>query len=105
MLLGYLRRRITAAILAGVDDALLLLLGNGPSDLNDEQAAKKLLALLGDSDAASGTIGNDAKNGKETPLLPASDSAKQLSNDTRTTPEFSVPTRGPGRPRKFQEPA
>ena len=72
---AYFRRKTAESILAGVHDALAS--QNGAAGLIDEQAAKALRALVGDGEAAPGS---------EPPAL------------------TEAPKRGPGRPRKFQEP-
>ena len=72
---AYFRRKTAESILAGVHDALAS--QNGAPGLTDEQAAKALRALVsGEESAPAG----------EPPAL------------------TEAPKRGPGRPRKFQEP-
>ena len=78
------------SLLAGVHDAFAL--GDGPGGLTDEQAAQALRALMGISDAAT-EIDN-----MPSPLSLAAPDA----NGTSALSE--QPKRGPGRPRKFQEP-
>ena len=77
---AYFRRKTMEAILAGANDAIS---ENGSSRLGDEEAVRALRAMLGAGDQAG-----------ETPALPAPQQPA-LSEQQR---------RGPGRPRKFQEP-
>lgn len=86
---AYFRRKTAESLLAGVHDALAG--GNGASGLSDEQAAKALRALAGPADFA-----------------PPSEAASvpQLTGPSPngTTEPSEQVKRGPGRPRKFQEP-
>jgi hypothetical protein len=87
---AYLRRKTAEALLAGVHDALAA--GNGSSGLTDEQATKALRALTGTGESAAS---GDA--GPTPPQLagPAPSGTGEQADQVR---------RGPGRPRKFQEP-
>ena len=90
---AYFRRKATESILAGVHDALVT--GSGPTGLTEEQAAKALQAVVGISAAVAPTP--PAIAGPATPQLTA-------SSANSPTPPAEEPRRGPGRPRKFQEP-
>ena len=87
---AYLRRKAAESLLAGVHDALAA--GNGSSGLTDEQAAKALRALTGTSDPAA-----SVEAGPTPPQLaaPAPNGTGESADQVK---------RGPGRPRKFQEP-
>jgi hypothetical protein len=86
---AYLRRKTMESILAGVHDALTA--GGGPTGLTEEQAARAALAIA--SGAAPAT---------QTADLPG-DPIPQLTSATEPTTTTEV-RRGPGRPRKYQEP-
>ena len=75
----WIRRKTEQAFLAGAHDAIT---GRGGNRLTDEDAARVLRGLLGPADQAG-----------DPPSLPA---PPQSADDE--------PRRGPGRPRKFQEP-
>jgi hypothetical protein len=76
---AYFRRKTMEAILAGANDAIS---DNASSRLTDEEAVRALRAMLG-----------APAQGGDMPALPPP-----------PTPALSEPRRGPGRPRKFQEP-
>jgi hypothetical protein len=76
---AYFRRKTMEAILAGANDAI----SDGGSRLSDEEAVRALRAMLG-----------GAAQGGDTTALPPPPPPPALQ-ETR---------RGPGRPRKFQEP-
>jgi hypothetical protein len=86
---AYFRRKTAESILAGVHDALAS--ENGAPGLTDEQSAKALRAIVGAADAA-GEVGG----------VPTQQLAPPHPNGTPALTE--PPKRGPGRPRKFQEP-
>lgn len=86
---AYLRRRTAESILAGVHDALAA--GGAPTALTDEQAARAVQAI------ASGTT-----PANQTAVLPEKP-IPQLTSAPEPTATTEV-RRGPGRPRKFQEP-
>jgi hypothetical protein len=90
MLWSYLRRKAGAAFLAGVHDALTAAQGSGPRTLTDEEAAKALLELLAGPTAAEGGT-----------TAPPQLAAPQPNGVAALT---EPPKRGPGRPRKFQDP-
>jgi hypothetical protein len=77
---AYFRRKTMEAILAGANDALS---DNGSSHLSDEEAVRALRAMLGSSEQ------DDNSQALPPPAQPALGEAR----------------RGPGRPRKFQEPS
>ncbi len=85
---GYFRRKTTESLLAGVHDALVS--GNANSGLSDEQAVKALRAVIGDPAAPPG------------PATPPQQLAGPGGNVPAALPDGQ--RRGPGRPRKFQEP-
>lgn len=87
--LDYLRRRTEAAVLAGMHDAVAAWEGRGGEVLPDDQAAKALLELI----TAEGAV-------------PATGTTPQLGAAAASGPPAltAPPKRGPGRPRKFQEP-
>lgn len=87
---AYFRRKTMESLLAGVHDALAS--GSESSGLTDEQAAKALRDLIGTADGVA-----DLGAATTPPLLPAPDANGE---GALTEP----PKRGPGRPRKFQEP-
>lgn len=76
---AYFRRKTMEAILAGAHDALS---DNGSSRLSDEEAVRALRAMLGSSE----------QDGNSQALPPPAQ------------PALGEPRKGPGRPRKFQEP-
>ncbi len=85
---AYFRRKTMESLLAGVHDALAS--GDESSGLTDEQAAKALRGIIGTPDQAEA-------HENSPPLLPAP--------ETNGTPALTAaPRKGPGRPRKFQEP-
>ncbi len=86
---AYIRRKVMESILAGVHDALASK-GNG-ADLTEEEAARALDALVGNSEGP-----NQLNDDTPPPLLESN------GNGSPVQPE--QPRRGPGRPRKFQEP-
>ncbi len=88
---AYFRKRAMESLLAGVHDALVS--GNGPTGLSDEQAAGALRAVIGGSVPPAPA----AVAGPPTPQL----AAPAVNGPPAPTEE---PRRGPGRPRKFQEP-
>lgn len=83
---AYFRRKVAESILAGVHDALAS--ADGTTGLTDEDAARALRAIAGAGDTAA------------QPLPP------QLAAPSGNGPAAITepPRRGPGRPRKFQEP-
>lgn len=90
---AYFRKNTMESILAGVHDALSS--SDGQAGLNDEQAARAVRVLTGGPtlmpNPTAALTGTDP-----TPQLPAPPaSGDGISPDQR---------RGPGRPRKFQEP-
>jgi hypothetical protein len=87
---AYFRRKTMESLLAGVHDALAS--GDESSSLTDEQAARALRALIGTPDAVAELEGTSSP-----PILsaPAVNGTAALSDQAK---------RGPGRPRKFQEP-
>ena len=87
---SYLRRKAAESLLAGVHDALAA--GGGSSGLSDEQAAQALRALAGNAIPVAST---------ESPPSPP-----QLTGPSPngTADSSEQAKRGPGRPRKFQEP-
>jgi hypothetical protein len=85
----YIRRKMKEALLAGVHDAMS---GNAGPSLTDEQAAKALQAIIENSGVTT-----ELGDGSSPPALAAPDESGTLA-----LPE--QPKRGPGRPRKFQEP-
>ena len=87
---AYFRRKTMESLLAGVHDALAS--GDESSGLTDEQAAKALRGLVGTLDPTA-----ESETAASPPLLAAPD-----ANGTAALSE--TPKRGPGRPRKFQEP-
>ena len=87
---AYFRRRTAESILAGVHDALAS--EHGAPGLSDDQAARALRALVGGEDPSSANGSAPAPQ----QLAPAH------PNGTPALTE--PPKRGPGRPRKFQEP-
>lgn len=76
---AYFRRKTMEAILAGAHDALS---ENGSSRPSDEEAVRALRAMLGSSEQEASS-----------PALPGP-----------TQPALGEQRKGPGRPRKFQEP-
>lgn len=84
---AYFRRKTRDALLAGINDALA---AGGGTGLSDEQAAAAALGLI----APGAGAGGEAPPPQPPPQLPAPDPAA-LAEPTK---------RGPGRPRKFQEP-
>lgn len=86
---AYFRRKTTESILAGVGDALAA--GGTAAGLTDEQAARVALAI-----AAGGSPTNQ-------PAAEPGSPAPQLAPAAEATAAAEV-RRGPGRPRKFQEP-
>ncbi len=91
---AYFRRKAMESIVAGVHDALVS--GNGPSGLSDEEAVKALRAIIGGSDpAAAGRRSEGAAPSPPQLAAPEADGPPALTE---------APRRGPGRPRKFQEP-
>lgn len=90
---AYLRRKAAESLLAGVHDALVS--GNGPTGLTDEEAAKALRAVIGTPDPAAAAA----------PRGPVLAPPQLAAPDAAGTPALTeAPRRGPGRPRKFQEP-
>lgn len=87
---AYFRRKTRDALLAGINDALTAGDGTGVSD---EQAARAVLGLI-----AAG--GEAAPNDEAVPPVPQL--AAPGANGQAALAE--PPKRGPGRPRKFQEP-
>jgi hypothetical protein len=87
---AYFRRKTAESILAGVHDALVS--ENGASGLSDDQAARALRALV-----AGGHPTSDPGAAAETPQLAG---PQPNGGAAQTEPQ----RRGPGRPRKFQEP-
>ena len=85
---AYLRRKTTESILAGVHDALA---AGGTAGLSDEQAARAAQAI------AAGSSPTD------TPAVQPGGVTPQLAPPAEPTAAAEV-RRGPGRPRKFQEP-
>jgi hypothetical protein len=92
---AYFRRKVAEAILAGVHDALAS--ENGATGLSEEQAAKAARALAGIGNL--GAIPAPGENG-------AAQARPQLAAPREGGPDdhTEAPRRGPGRPRKFQEP-
>ena len=86
---SYVRRRMEMAILAGIYDALM---GNDQHQLTDEQAAQALRDFMAGCSAVS-----------ESSQGPSPDSAPGSNGDNADAQAGPV-KRGPGRPRKFQEP-
>lgn len=76
------------SVLAGMHDAVSS--GDGSSGLTDEQAAQALRHLIGDPELAS-----------ETPTSPTLLDGPGANDMAALS---GAPKRGPGRPRKFQEP-
>jgi len=87
---AYIRRKIMESILAGIHDAFTS--GDGTSGLTEEQAANALRTIIGIAD-----VGPELEAASSRPSLAAAD-----ANGTAAHSE--TPKRGPGRPRKFQEP-
>lgn len=86
---AYFRRKVAESILAGVHDALAS--ADGTTGLTDEDAAKALRAIAG--------AGNPAAQIATVPPPP------QLAPSGNGPAAITEPPRkGPGRPRKFQEP-
>jgi hypothetical protein len=83
---AYFRRKTRDALLAGINDALA---AGGGTGLSDEQAAGAVLGLIGPAGP-----GGDTTPPQQPPQLAGSDPAAVADS----------PKRGPGRPRKFQEP-
>ncbi len=83
----YFRRKTMESILAGVHDAFTS--GDG-TPLSEEQAAKAVLELLGGQDSG----------GNGPPPPPQLSGPAEAGQSAITAPA----KRGPGRPRKFQEP-
>lgn len=90
---AYFRRKTMESLLAGVHDALVS--GSGNTGLTDEQAAKALRAVVGIPDPA-------APAGTPGPVPAPPQLAAPDANGPQALTE--APRRGPGRPRKFQEP-
>ena len=88
LLWAYFRRKTMEALIAGAHDALVF--GSGSSPLSDEDAARALRALVNDADLSTETPTSP-------PMLDGPD-----SNDNSGL--IGPVKRGPGRPRKFQEP-
>ncbi len=86
---AYFRRKVAESILAGVHDALAS--ADGTTGLTDEDAAKALRAIAGAGGPAS---------------QPAASLPPQLAGPSGNGPAAVTepPRRGPGRPRKFQDP-
>jgi hypothetical protein len=89
---AYFRRKVFEAIHAGVYDALAA--QNGASGLTDEQATKALHELLRSGNPAGAPSG---EHGATPPKLTAPEGNGQPALT-------EAPRRGPGRPRKYQEP-
>lgn len=87
---AYFRRKTMESLLAGVHDALAS--DDGSPGLTDEQAAKALRGVVGAPSPAA-----ESATAPSPPLLAAPDA-------DGTAALFDQPKRGPGRPRKFQEP-
>jgi hypothetical protein len=85
----YLRRRTKESVLAGFHDAIVA--GGTAAGLTDEQAAQALQALTAGTSPATQTA---VQPGGTTPQLTAAPEPTDAAEVRR----------GPGRPRKFQEP-
>ena len=87
---AYIRRKVMESILAGVHDAFSL--GSASAPVGDDEAAKALRAMLGiaDSDCDS----------ELAPALPP----PSTSETNGSAAQSETLKRGPGRPRKYQEP-
>lgn len=90
---AYFRRKAMESIIAGVHDALVS--GNGPTGLTDEQAFNAFHALTGGP--VPGPTAPAAAAAAPPPQLTAPGANGQAAL-------AEPPKRGPGRPRKFQEP-
>lgn len=95
---AFLRRKTADSILAGVHDALAA--GGAPSGLGEEQAAKATRALLGVPDVIPPAT--PTGTAPTPPQLPGPHTPDTNQNAPVTPGE--PPRRGPGRPRKYQEP-
>ena len=88
---AYFRRKTMQSIIAGVHDAVAST--DGSSELSDEQAGIALRAIIG---MGEGTAGEQGRAPPPQALqAPGPNGAVAVPEPAR---------RGPGRPRKFQEP-
>ena len=95
---AFLRRKTADSILAGIHDALTA--GGTPSGLSEEQAARATRALLGVPDIPPSGTHNGAP---PTPPQRPGPLTPDTNQNAPVTPG-EPPRRGPGRPRKYQEP-
>lgn len=92
---AYFRRKAMESIIAGVHDALVS--GSGPTGLTDEQAFNAFHAITGAPTSAPVPVPTAPPT-----VAPPTQLAAPGANGPAALAE--PPKRGPGRPRKFQEP-